>query len=220
LLGKMLRIDPLSAVPYGIPPSNPFVGVSGDDEIWAYGLRNPWRDSFDRLTGDLYIGDVGQDLREEIDFQDANSAGGVNYGWRCHEGNACSTNSPSSCPGTTGCTCPGSMPSLTDPIYDYRHGAPPPPATFVCSIISGYVYRGLTFPQLQGHYFLADYCGNAMWSFVGDGGVKTDFRNRTSELTPSIDGFNISGITSFGEDANGELYIVASGGVFKIVPRP
>ncbi len=220
LLGKMLRIDPLGGTPYGVPASNPFVGITGDDEIWAYGLRNPWRNSFDRLTGDFYIGDVGQDLREEVDFQDANSIGGENYGWRCREGDACSTNSPSSCPTTTGCTCPGDMPSLTAPIYDYRHGAPPAPATFVCSVVGGYVYRGNMFPQLFGDYFFADFCGNAIWSFrVQDGALK-DYRNQTSALTPSIDGFSISAITSFGEDANGELYIVTSSAVFKIVPRP
>ena len=95
LLGKLLRIDPLAAVPYGIPLDNPFVGIAGDDEIWAYGLRNPWRPSFDRLTGDLYIADVGQDLSEEISFQPASSTGAENYGWRCREGNACSSRAPS-----------------------------------------------------------------------------------------------------------------------------
>jgi glucose/arabinose dehydrogenase len=220
LLGKMLRIDPLAAVPYGIPASNPFVGVTGDDEIWAYGLRNPWRASFDRLTGDLYIGDVGQDLREEIDFQSASSIGGENYGWRCREGNACSTANPSSCPATTGCTCPGAMPSLTPPIRDYRHQAPPAPATGVCSVISGYVYRGSVFPQLAGRYFFADYCGNAIWGFRVVNGVLQQYRDYTGLLTPSLDGFAVQGITSFGQDANGELYLVASGGVFQIVPRP
>jgi glucose/arabinose dehydrogenase len=220
LLGKMLRIDPLGDVPYGIPATNPFVGVTGDDEIWAYGLRNPWRGSFDRLTGDLYIGDVGQDLREEVDFQDAASIGGENYGWRCREGNACSTGGASSCPSTDGCVCPGSMPSLTPPVYDYRHAAPPAPTSFVCTVIGGYVYRGSALPQLQGAYFFADYCGNGIWSFRVEGGLMTDYRDRTGLLTPSLDNFPIVSITSFGEDANGEMYIVASGGVFQIVPRP
>ena len=220
LLGKMLRIDPLGGVPYGIPASNPFVGISGDDEIWSYGLRNPWRASFDRLTGDLYIGDVGQDLREEVDFQSAASVGGENYGWRCREGNACSTASPSSCPATTGCTCPGSMPSLTPPIRDYSHTAPPPPTGFVCAVIGGYVYRGSVFPQLRGRYFYGDNCGNAIWSFRVKDGLLKQHHDATSLLTPSLDGFAITSIRSFGEDASGELYIAASGGVFKIVPRP
>jgi glucose/arabinose dehydrogenase len=220
LLGKILRIDPLGGSPYGIPATNPFVGITGDDEIWAYGLRNPWRASFDRVNGDLYIGDVGQRLREEVDYQSAASIGGENYGWRCREGNGCSTDSPSSCPATTGCTCPGSMPSLTPPIHDYQHLAPPPPTTDVCSVIGGYAYRGLVFPQLHGHYFFADLCGDAIWSFRVVNGARTEFRDRTASLSPSLQGHPITGITSFGEDANGELYIVASGGVFKMVPRP
>ena len=220
LLGKMLRIDPLGAVPYAIPATNPFVGITGDDEIWAYGLRNPWRASFDRLTGDLYIGDVGQDNREEVDFQSASSGGGENYGWRCREGSGCSTGGASGCPTTTGCTCPGSMPSLTAPVYDYRHAAPPPPATFVCSVIGGYVYRGSVFPHLAGDYFFADYCANSIWTFRVVNGALTQYRDLTSLLSVSLDGFGIAGITSFGEDANGELYLVASGGVFKVVPRP
>ena len=220
LLGKVLRIDPLGGLPYGVPATNPFVGVTGDDEIWAYGLRNPWRASFDSRTGDLYIADVGQDLREEIDFQSVTSIGGENYGWRCREGNACSTASPSSCPATTGCTCPGSMPSLTPPIRDYSHLAPPPPTSGVCAVTGGYVYRGSVFPQLEGRYFFADYCGHAIWSFRVVNGVLKQYRDHTSLLTPSLDGFTVSFIASFGEDANRELYLVASGGVFKVVPRP
>jgi len=221
LLGKLLRIDPLGGVPYGIPATNPFVGQLGDDEIWAYGLRNPWRASFDRLTGDLYIGDVGQDLREEIDFQPATSIGGENYGWRCREGNACSTSGPSSCPSTTGCTCPGVMPSLTAPIRDYAHASPPAPAGFVCAVTGGYVYRGSAVPALGGAYLYADYCGNAIWSFRVVDGVLTNYVDRTADLTPSLNGFGIASITSFGEDAAGEVYLVDQGGeIFKIVPRP
>ncbi len=220
LLGKMLRIDPTGGVPYAIPPSNPFVGVLGDDEIWAYGLRNPWRASFDSATGDLYIGDVGQDLREEVDYQPADSIGGENYGWRCREGNVCSTVNPSGCPTTTGCTCPGVMPSLTDPIHVYNHSPPPAPATFVCTVVGGYVYRGAALPHISGHYFFADYCGNAIWGFRVHNGAKVAFKNWTPLLTPSLDGFNITSIQSFGEDANGEVYIVATGAIYKIVPRP
>jgi glucose/arabinose dehydrogenase len=215
LLGKMLRIDPLGGVPYGIPANNPFVGIAGEDEIWAYGLRNPWRASFDSLTGDLYVGDVGQDRREEVDFQDGASLGGENYGWRCREGTGCSTTSPSSCPTTTGCTCPGSMPSLTDPVHDYLQS----PGGH-CSVIGGYSYRGGAFPQLHGTYFFGDYCSANFWSFKVVGGVKTDFTTWTSEFSPSLDGFNIASLVSFGEDASNELYIVTAGAVFKIVPRP
>ena len=220
LLGKLLRIDPLGGTPYAVPVSNPFVGVDGDDEIWAYGLRNPWRASFDSETGDLYIGDVGQDLREEVSYQPATSFGGENYGWRCREGNACSVNGASGCPTTTGCTCPTVQPSLTPPIYDYTHNNPPAPANFVCTVVGGYVYRGEALPQFRGHYFLADYCGNALWSFRVENGVQTDFKNRTGPLTPSIDGFPLTNIVSFGEDANRELYIVTQSAVFKIVARP
>jgi len=219
LRGKMLRIDPLGGTPYGVPASNPFVGIDGDDEIWAYGLRNPWRASFDRLTGDLYIGDVGQDRSEEVDFQDATSVGGENYGWRCREGNTCSTTSPSSCPGTTGCTCPGSMPSLTAPIHAYQQQAPPPPANSVCSVIGGYAYRGSAFPHIQGHYFFADFCGDAIWSFRVQNGAQVDYRDWTSRLSPSIDSFAIGNIVSFAEDANGEIYVITDGAVFKIVPQ-
>jgi glucose/arabinose dehydrogenase len=219
LLGKMLRIDPLGAVPYAVPPTNPFVGLTGDDEIWAYGLRNPWRSSFDRLTGDLYIGDVGQDLSEEIDYQSAASPGGENYGWRCREGNSCSTSAPSSCPATTGCTCPGSMPSLTPPVHAYQHNAPPPPAGFVCAVTGGYVYRGSALPLLQGQYLFADFCGNAVWSIRVEGGVQSDYHDWTGRFSPSVDGFNVTGINSFAEDANGELYILSSSAVFKIVPK-
>ncbi len=221
LLGKILRIDPLGDVPYANPADNPFVGITGDDEIWAYGLRNPWRASFDSLTGDLYIGDVGQDLREEVDYQPAAGMGGENYGWRCQEGNACSTSGPSSCPSTTGCNCPAPTPGLTPPIHDYRHLAPPPPTSSVCAVTGGYVYRGSQISSLQGRYLFADFCGNAIWSFRVENGLLVDFKDLTSDLTPSLNGFSIANISSFGEDADGELYIVDLGGeIFKIVPRP
>ena len=218
LLGKMLRIDPIGA-PYTIPPTNPFVGISGDDEIWSYGLRNPWRCSFDRLTGDLYMGDVGQDIREEISYQPGTSLGGENYGWRCREGNTCSTFGASGCPGTTGCNCPGADPALVEPVHSYNHSPPPPPAGFVCTVIGGYVYRGSVFPQLNGHYFFSDHCATAIWSIKVEGGVQTAYRDWSSKLSPSIDGFTINSIRSFGEDANGELYICAGARLFKIVPK-
>ena len=221
LLGKILRLDvdgnngPGGS--YGIPESNPFVGITGDDEIWSYGLRNPWRCSFDRGTGDLYIGDVGQGAREEVDYQPAASMGGENYGWRCMEGDVCSSASGCS---TTGCTC--SSPSLSLPLHVYSHNPPPPPARSVCSVIGGYVYRGSAIHGLAGTYFFADFCGNAVWSSDGGGGDGS-FNSRTADLSPSIEGFAVNEIVSFGEDAAGELYIVDQGvesnegRIFKII---
>ena len=204
LLGKMLRIDVDGASPYGIPDSNPFVGVEGDDEIWAYGLRNAWRCSFDRQTGDLYIADVGQDEWEEVDFEAAGSTGGANYGWRCMEGTHCT--------GLSGCVCGAA--SLVMPIHEYSHGGAP----FRCSITGGYVYRGCAIPSLDGHYFFADYCSNQIWSFIYNGGVLDGFTDRTVELDPP-GAASIGTISSFGEDARGELYVcdLNDGEVFKIV---
>ncbi|MDO8631111.1 MAG: PQQ-dependent sugar dehydrogenase [Phycisphaerales bacterium] len=208
LLGKLLRIDvngddfPADAARnYAVPSTNPFVGVIGDDEIWAYGLRNPWRNSFDRLTHDLYLADVGQKAVEEIDFQPASSAGGENYGWRCMEGDTCT--------GLTGCTCDSL--SLVPPIHTYTHNG------LNCSITGGYVYRGCAISGIGGVYFFADYCSNSIWSFRFDGVNQTEFTDRTAELTPDIG--TLSSITSFGEDAYGEIYICdQEGEVFKISP--
>jgi glucose/arabinose dehydrogenase len=204
LLGKILRIDVDGGSPYGVPPDNPFVGT-GDplDEIWAKGLRNPWRFSFDRITYDLYIADVGQSLYEEIDFQDSSSSGGENYGWRLMEGDHC-YNPPTNCD-------PG---GLTYPIHVYTHGGSPSR----CSVTGGYVYRGEAIPGLQGTYFFADYCSGQIWSFRYDGNNLTEFADRTSELDPGS-GMSIDQISSFGEDAAGELYIVdLDGEVYKIEP--
>lgn len=218
LLGKMLRldVDGLDNVPgnadddgfpadatrlYTIPPSNPFVGVTGDDEIWAFGLRNHWRNSFDRLTGDLWIADVGQNNWEEINFQPASVTTARNYGWRCWEGN----NSFN----TTGCAAPSSM---TFPIRVYSHSTD----GFSCSVTGGYVYRG-PICDLRGTYFYADYCSNRIKSFRYSGSV-TDFTDRTAELDPP-GVLAIGSITSFGEDNRGNLYIVDQGGeVFRVVP--
>jgi len=208
LLGKMLRLDvdgddfPLDATKnYAIPPTNPFAGATpGADEIWHFGLRNPWRDSFDRGTGDLWIGDVGQNAIEEIDFQPA-GVGGLNFGWRCMEGNSCT--------GLSGCTC--NAPALTRPVYTYTHASG-------CSVTGGYVYRGNAICGLPGTYFFADYCSATIWSFRLVGGMPAQFTNRTAELAPG-GGLSITGITSFGEDDAGEMYICDQGGeVFKIVP--
>jgi len=207
LLGKMLRIDVDGSDgpggTYGIPPSNPFVGVSGDDQIWAYGLRNPWRPAFDRETGDLYIADVGQGSWEEIDFQPASSTGGESYGWRCREG-AHDYNFTGTCSSIT----------HVEPIHEYSHGGSP----FRCSITGGEVYRGCAVPDLAGTYFYADYCSDQIWSLVVSGGMATSQMDRTAELDPP--GLaEINNISSFGTDADGEIYILSlEGDVFKIVP--
>ena len=204
LLGKILRIDVNNGNPYAIPPTNPFVNSPGvRPEIWAKGVRNPWRWSFDRLTHDLYIGDVGQDSTEEIDFQPANSTGGQNYGWRCMEGFRCT--------GLTGCTC--NDPSLTLPVYTYNHTGGR------CAILGGYVYRGCAVPSLLGTYFFADLCSNQIWSFQFVNDSVTNFQDRTTELQPG-GGLTLGSISSFGEDASGELYIcdLYDGNIFKIMP--
>ena len=164
LLGKMLRIDVDANVAtppfYGIPPDNPFAAPGGArDEIWAKGLRNPWRYSFDRATGDLYIGDVGQGVQEEIDLQRAGTPGGLNYGWKVKEGFSCGSGGTSGCPqGTPACTDPGAtIPGFREPILVYAHGSGD------CSVTGGYVYRGRLFPALLGLYFYADYCSGRIW---------------------------------------------------------
>ncbi|MCW5754912.1 MAG: PQQ-dependent sugar dehydrogenase [Phycisphaeraceae bacterium] len=212
-LGKMLRIDvdgdDFPADPgrdYAIPADNPFVGISGNDEIWAYGLRNPWRNGFDRVTGDLWIADVGQDAIEEINFQPASSTGGENYGWRCYEGNAAYN--------TSNCD---PRETMTFPVRQYSRGGSP----FRCSITGGYLYRGCAIPEMLGHYFYADYCSNQIWTINTNGGFPLPASvDRTSELAPGP-GLNITSISSFGEDFYGELYIcdLNGGEVFKIVPR-
>ncbi|USN98053.1 MAG: PQQ-dependent sugar dehydrogenase [Phycisphaeraceae bacterium] len=203
MLGKILRLDvdgddfPADSTRnYAIPPTNPFVGITGNDEIWAYGVRNPWRNAFDSQTGDLWIADVGQNNVEEIDFQPASDPGGVNYGWRCYEGN-----NPYN---TTGC---GPSTDYTFPIYTYTHSAG------ACSITGGRIYRGCAIPELDGTYFFADYCSSNVWSMKYDGVNVTDFENRTFELTPG------SAISSFGEDAYGEIYICNLGGQVRKIVR-
>jgi len=216
-LGKIHRLD-VSADQnvgdstlwgYTSPAGNPFVGVAGLDEIWLYGLRNPWRNSFDRLTGALYIGDVGQDAREEVSYAGP-GVSGLNFGWDIREGFSCSNISPSSCPST--CSTTG----MTDPIWDYNQNL-----SGRCSITGGYVYRGSRIPDLQGTYFFADYCSGEIWSFAysGTGTVSSgSVINRTTELAPG-GGLGISAISSFGEDASGEIYLCDSTDheIFKIV---
>jgi glucose/arabinose dehydrogenase len=182
LLGKILRLDVDNRPPdlaYGIPEGNPFAEGDGRDEIWQYGLRNPWRLSFDRSTRDLWIGDVGQGEWEEIDHSAA-GAGGLNFGWNVREGAHCFR--ASNC----------SMDGLTEPVAEYSHADG-------CTVIGGYVYRGSAFPALQGGYLFADYCSGRIFAISG----------ATSELTsPSEVGRTTSGISAFGEDAAGELYLM------------
>jgi hypothetical protein len=194
LLGKILRIDVNGASPYAIPPSNPFVGrPPARPEVWAYGLRNPWRFSFDRTTRDFYIADVGQNLWEEIDFAPAGDPGGHNYGWHTMEGLHCY--SPS-----TGCVMNG----LVLPVYEYDHGPE-------CSITGGYAYRGTRNPTLAGRYFFADFCAGWVRSLKMQGGVATDIVDHTAQFGV------LPQITSFGEDGRGELYItLGSGQVYRI----
>jgi glucose/arabinose dehydrogenase len=207
LLGKLLRIDvdgPKGGKPYGIPSSNPFVkDRNAAPEVWAYGLRNPWRFSFDRATGDLYIADVGQNAWEEVDVQPASSRGGKNYGWRYMEGAHC-YNPPAGCP-TRG---------LTLPVFEY------PQPLGGSSITGGFVYRGCRMPDLHGTYFFSDYVKGFSGSFVLANGRATKIRDITHELAPPLP-HRIKHLSSFGEDAQGELYLVEhkQGEIYRLVPR-
>jgi glucose/arabinose dehydrogenase len=198
-LGKMLRIDVDRAVPFAIPPDNPFVGnAAALPAIWAYGLRNPWRFGFDRATGDLYIGDVGQNALEEVDVGLASRRGGENYGWSIMEGSRCFR--PSS-----GCPTAG----LTLPVLDYGRGDG-------CSITGGVVYRGCRMPGYHGTYFYGDYCTGMIRSFRLVNGQPLDQRDWTAAL-----GRDIGNISSFGVDADGEVHIVDHGGaVYRVQPAP
>jgi glucose/arabinose dehydrogenase len=181
LLGAMLRLDVDSNEPYALRTDNPFLGMSSvRNEIWATGLRNPWRFSFDRLTGDLYVADVGQNLWEEVNFQHAGGSGGENYGWRVMEASYCYASD--SC----------DMAGLTMPVGEYSHQEG-------CSVTGGYVYRGQAYPELRGNYFFGDYCTGNVWSL---------FHNPDGSWQQALvlkSGINIS---SFGEDAAGELYLL------------
>ena len=197
LLGKMLRIDVNQGSPYGIPADNPFASRTGAREVWSYGLRNPWRFAFDRATGDLYIGDVGQGAREEVDVGLASRRGGENWGWNVMEGTRCFR--PSS-----GCNMSG----LELPAVDYdRSGGS-------CAVTGGGVYRGCRLPGYAGTYFYADYCSAFVRSFRLEGGRAVDQRDWTSSLGRGLDS-----PTAFGVDADGEAYIVdRDGELYRIVP--
>lgn len=214
LLGKTLRIDidgdDFPADPnrnYRIPATNPFVGITGDDEIWSYGLRNHWRNSFDRKTGDLWIADVGQNAREEVNWEPA-GAGGRNYGWRVMEGTNCFDNSQA------GGNPPCNSPLFTAPVHTYGHVGG---TTGGFSITGGYVYRG-SVAQYEGLYFFADYVNNNFWTLDPYAtNITGSVRNRNSEL-PLSSGGGYAGIASFGEDARGELYYadLGNGRVFRL----
>lgn len=194
LLGKLLRIDVEAGVdPYQIPPSNPFVGEPDHrGEIWSLGLRNPWRFSFDRLTGDLYLGDVGQGSWEEVDFQPAGSLGGTNYGWNIKEGLECYN--------AANCDDQG----MTDPVFVY-----PTHVDGTCSITGGYVYRGQDYPGLYGSYIYGDYCNGNIWGLNNQAG---EWANQLL-LDTSLS------ISTFGEDENGELYLadISTGDIYQVV---
>ena len=186
-LGKVLRID-VTTLPYQSPAGNL---VGGAPEIWDYGVRNPWRDSFDPCTGDLYIGDVGQGSWEEVDVE-PQGMGNQNYGWRRMEGTHCYEQN-----------C--DMTGITLPVVEYDHGQG-------CSVTGGYVYRGAAIPGLRGTYFYGDYCQGRIWTFFYAGGQAT----QQAEVTDDLQSAGIS-ISSFGQDNDGEVYVVDHGGaVYKI----
>jgi glucose/arabinose dehydrogenase len=191
LLGKMLRLDVNGELPYRVPEDNPFVDDANfRPEIWAWGLRNPWRYSFDRVTGDLYIADVGQYLWEEINFQPADSSGGENYGWSVLEGSHA----------FSGETAPS---NAVMPIAEYSHADG-------CSVTGGYVYRGGLLPELQGVYFFGDWCTGITWTTRREaaGNWQTNIFMNTGRQ-----------ISSFGEDVGGELYLVDYDGVLLRLER-
>lgn len=192
LLGKMLRIDPAPSgtTGYSVPPDNPYVGRSGRDEIWSYGWRNPWRYSFDKATGDMWVGDVGQNAWEEIDFEPAGGGGGDNYGWDRMEGNHVHEGSPPN--------------PHHGPIYEYANGSGN------CAVTGGYVYRGARIDDLRGAYVFADFCAGRLRAFVQSDGAATEHR---------FLGPRTGNLASFGQDHRGELYVLSlAGGVFRIDP--
>lgn len=201
LFGKMLRLDvdhESGGKLYAIPPDNPFRGRRGMEEVWAVGLRNPWRFSFDRRTGDLYIGDVGEKLREEIDFQPAGSPGGLNFGWNVMEGTACFP--------TTGCPAdipPCGSPAYTPPILEYGH------EDKRCSVTGGYVYRGTALPHLYGAYVFGDQCNGQLWAAERKGSA-WEVRELPQRALY---------VTAFGEDSRGEIHLTTlAGRLLRLAP--
>ena len=192
-LGKILRINVDGTAPYSIPAGNPYIGITGNDEIWAIGVRNPWKFSFNRLNGDLWIADVGQNNVEEINKLASPLSAGLNFGWRCYEGTVAYN--------TSGCA---SIATMTMPIVQYTHSG-----ENACSITGGYAYTGSQFPSFAGKYFFADYCL---------GKIGTVNSSNVLTFSPTISG--LSGITTFGEDMNGELYVSSGNGtIYRIVDQ-
>jgi hypothetical protein len=210
LLGKILRIEPHPGLkpPYTVPPDNPFVGKTGRDEIWAYGLRNPWRFSFDRAGGGMVIGDVGQDEREEVDYAPSSAPGvvggaGANYGWNCREGLFAYPDAPA------GCEPAG---AFVGPVFDYPHEDPGDGTAHGCAVVGGYVVRDPSLGDLYGRYVYSDYCTGEIRSLVlpgAGGGPAGDDRS---------EGLSVDFPTSFGEDSCGRLYIASSDGrVYRLI---
>ncbi|HEU4943635.1 MAG TPA: PQQ-dependent sugar dehydrogenase [Solirubrobacterales bacterium] len=204
LLGKILRIDPQPGqVPaYSIPPGNPFAGSSGLDEIWASGLRNPWRFSFDRVSGDMVIADVGQDAREEVDFAPSPGGGavggaGANYGWNCREGLIAYPEPAVAC---------GSASGFTDPVFDYPHDDPGDGSASGCSIIGGYVVRDPSLGDLYGRYLYSDFCSKEIRSLILPATAEGSASDDRSE------GLSVGKPSAFGEDACGRLYVASNEG--------
>jgi glucose/arabinose dehydrogenase len=206
LLGKLLRLDVdqnVNQAPfYGIPDDNPFRGNDGvPDEVWARGLRNPWRFAFDRETGDLYIGDVGQGTREEIDRQGADSRGGENYGWKVMEGTLCF--SRDACPASTP-AC--NSPALTLPILEYQNGS-----GGHCAVIGGTVYRGSRVPQLRGTYLFGDLCSGSVW-----GAKQSNGNWEVRRLAGAESVIGNESLIAFGEDRDGEVYVLTGSAIYQI----
>jgi glucose/arabinose dehydrogenase len=196
LFGSILRIDVDKGDPYGIPRENPFRSGGGRKELWNYGLRNPWRASFDTRTGDLWIGDVGQDRIEEIDVQPAGK-GGLNFGWSVLEGSQCHQ--------SANCARKGK----TMPVHEYQHGARG------CSVVGGYVYRGAQSPALYGAYLFTDYCSKSIYAFDA-ASARAGTNSKAKRLLKKGDSLFVS----LGQDDDGELYIISiGGGVYHIVGK-
>ncbi len=189
-LGKMLRIDVNSGSPYGIPPSNPYVGIAGNDEIWSIGMRNPWKFSFNRLNGDLWIADVGQDAIEEINkISSPLPNTGLNFGWRCYEANVVYNTSSGNCP---------SYASTVAPFALY------PQTGSRCSVTGGYFYTGTAYPNFANKYIFADYCSGEIGTIDSSG-----------TITWGYDASFL--ITTFGEDKDGELYVAGGSTIYKVI---
>lgn len=195
LLGKILRIDVDHDLPYTIPPDNPYAVSGGRPEIWSLGVRNPWRFSFDRARGDLWMGDVGQGDWEEINFQPADANGGTNYGWRCYEGTHVFSTSPP-------CNDPDYIANLTMPVFEYGHNQG-------LSVTGGFVYRGSLYPALNGSYFFGDFVSGKIWSSYP---LLQGFASPQQKLDTSMN------ISTFGEDESGELYLADyySGSIYQL----